>query len=64
MHGHTTLILFQFAFREGVLSHLASGIVNNLREEPEKDSALSVNKTDMHTVQKILFSLHNISVAP
>ena len=56
-------LLFQFAFREGVLSHLVSGSVNNLREEPEKDSAVLVNKTDMHTIQEILFSLHNISAA-
>lgn len=57
--GHFCFI----AFREGVLSHLVSGSVNNLREEPEKDSAVLVNKTDMHTIQEILFSLHNISAA-
>jgi hypothetical protein len=61
--ARTGTLLFQFAFREGVLSHLASRSVNNLREEPEKDSAVLVNKTDMRNVQEILFSLHNISAA-
>jgi hypothetical protein len=52
--------LFQLTFRHDILAHHVNGSVT---EKNQRNTQQYYYKTDMHIVQEILLSLHNISVA-